>query len=461
MKRKANGHILALLWALCCICCAFAGECSALEGDGEAAWHTPGLYANLTIDDPWLTEPYGHLSYLGLLNEMERANFHTTVAFIPWNYDRCEDDVAALFREHPDRFSVCIHGNNHDHREFYKYKTNLRDPWPAKPLRVQEENIVQAVARMERFSKLTGVGYDRVMVFPHAIAPAKTLGLLKKYGFLSTVNAGNVPLGTELPGELGSKSHFEPLLFDNFVSLDRWSAGYISKDDIVKAISLGKPLLFYVHHEFFENGIDAFNSIAEMVNSIEPRVQWKSLGYISRHLYLQKKRDDSYYDVRSFSRSIELENMQKRDLTYFVRKEESFSPPIRLVTVDSKPYSYKRSGGDLSLTITIPAGESRVIDIEYENDLDLTTVDISKNDPRVNRLRKLSDFRDMTLSKSVLGRAVVYLYYETDLYKLGLKRLAVACLVLITATGVGGWYLLRYIRRHRVRLYEIDGQVEG
>ena len=131
MKRKANGHILALLWALCCICCAFAGECSALEVDSEAAWHTPGLYANLTIDDPWLTEPYGHLIYKGLLNEMEKADFHTTIAFIPWNYDRSEDEVAALFREHPDRFSVCIHGNNHDHREFYKYKTNLRDPWLA------------------------------------------------------------------------------------------------------------------------------------------------------------------------------------------------------------------------------------------------------------------------------------------------------------------------------------------
>ena len=316
---------------------------------------------------------------------------------------------------------------------------------------------MQAVARMERFSKLTGVDYDMVMVFPHAIAPAKTLGLLKKYGFLSTVNAGNVPLGTELPGEFGSKSHFEPLLFDNFVSLDRWSAGHVSKDDIVDAISLGKPLLFYVHHEFFENGIDAFNSIAEMVNSIEPRVQWKSLGYISRHLYLQKKRDDSYYDVRSFSRSIELENMQKRDLTYFVRKEEPFSPPIRLVTVDGEPYPYERSDSELSLTISIPTGELRLIDIEYENDLDVASIDISKDDPRVNRLRKLSDFRDMTLSKNVLGRAVVYLYYETDLYKLGLKRLAITCLVLATATGVGGLYLLRRIRRYRLRCRETAG----
>ncbi len=73
---------------------------------GERCWHSSGNYANLTIDDPWLTEPYGHLSYTGLLKEMEEANFHTTIAFIPWNYDRSEPDVISLFRNHPDRFSI-------------------------------------------------------------------------------------------------------------------------------------------------------------------------------------------------------------------------------------------------------------------------------------------------------------------------------------------------------------------
>jgi len=285
MKRKAKGHVLLLIWALCGAFYALASECRALENAGERDWRIPGLYANLTIDDPWLKEAYGHLTYKGLLNEMEKANFHTTIAFIPWNYDRSEDEVISLFREHPDRFSVCVHGNNHDHYEFYKYETSLKDSWPAKPLRVQEDNIEQAVARMERFRELTGVDYDRVMVFPHAIAPAKTLGLLKKYGFLSTVNAGNVPLGTELPSAQASKPRLEPPLFENFVSINRWSASHVSKDDIVDALSQGKPLLFFEHHEFFENGIDAFNPIAAMINAIEPRVQWKSLGYISRHLY--------------------------------------------------------------------------------------------------------------------------------------------------------------------------------
>jgi len=447
MKLKPNRNVLALLLTLYGAFYALAGDCSTVENVGERAWHSPGYYANLTIDDPCLKEPYGHVSYKGLSNEMEEANFHTTIAFIPWNYDRCEDGVASLFREHPARFSICVHGNNHDHYEFYKYETDLTDSWPAKPLHDQEEDIIQAIARMERFSKLTGVDYDRVMVFPHAIAPAKTLGLLKKYGFLSTANAGNVPPGSKLPRVQTSTHSFEPPLFENFVSLDRWPAGHVSKDDIVGALSQGKPLLFYEHHEFFENGIDAFNPIAEMVNAIEPRVQWKSLGYISRHLYLLKKRENGDYDVRSFSKSIELKNNQKNDVAYFVQKTETFIPPIKKVTVDGKAYSYQRNDSEITINVAIPAGESRLIDIEYENDLDIASVDISKDDLRVTILRKLSDFRDMTLATNVLGRTLVHFYYETDLYKLGLIKLTVLLLVLLTVSISGGYYVRRHIRR--------------
>ena len=447
MKLKPNRNVFALLLTLCGEFYALAGDCSTLENIGERTWHPPGYFANLTIDDPWLKEPYGHLKYEGFLNEMEEANFHTTIAFIPWNYDRCEDKVASLFREHPDRFSVCVHGNNHDHYEFYKYETTLKDSWPEKPLCEQEEDIVQAVARMERFSELTGIDYDRVMVFPHAIAPAETLGLLKKYGFISTVNAGNIPLGSKLPSVQTSKHSFEPLLFENFASLDRRSASTVDNSDIEDGLSRGKPLLFYVHHEFFENGINTFNPIAEMVNAIEPSVQWKSLGYISRHLYLLKKRENGDYDVRSFSKSIELENNHNRDVTYFVQKEETFIPPIKKVTVDGKSYSYKRNDDEITMEVVIPAGESRLIDIEYENDLDIASVDISKDDLRVTILRKLSDFRDMTLATNVVGRTLTHFYYETELYKLGLIKLTLVLLILLTLTISGGWYIRKRFKR--------------
>src|SRR3972149_7221119 len=92
---------------------------------GEKCWHSVNDYANLTIDDPWIREPYGYLSYIGLLKQMQKVNFHTTIAFIPWNYDRSQEEVVKLFRQNPDKFSISIHGNDHNNREFSIHNINL------------------------------------------------------------------------------------------------------------------------------------------------------------------------------------------------------------------------------------------------------------------------------------------------------------------------------------------------
>ena len=154
---------------------------------GKRCWFPAGYYANFTIDDPFLIEPYGNLNYQFLLAEMERWNFHTTIAYIPWNFDRSEKEVVRLFLEHPQRYSICIHGNNHDHKDFS----------PERPPAEQDRSVKQAIARMERFRTQTGIPYDRVMVFPRAIASLETLKMLKRYDYLSTVNQDNIPLGAE------------------------------------------------------------------------------------------------------------------------------------------------------------------------------------------------------------------------------------------------------------------------
>jgi UDP-2-acetamido-3-amino-2,3-dideoxy-glucuronate N-acetyltransferase len=414
---------------------------------GQYCWHRDSDCANLTIDDPWLTEPYGNLNFEGLLANMQKARFHTTIAFIPWNYDRSSEKVVAMFKNHPEHYSISIHGNNHDHWEFYKYRTTAADPLPAKPFDVQEANIRQGLARMERFRQLTGLDFDPVMIFPHYVPPVGTFGLLKKYNFLMTANSTHIPLQYDPPPDPILYLRSVTVHFGNFASAMRharndWSAASIALD-----LFLDNPVLFFEHHSFFRGGTDAFNETAEMVNTLQPNTRWMSLGDIARRLYLERTRPDGNRDIRAFCRSIDLANSTERELTYHVEKAETSDLPIRHVRVDGMPHRYTVSDGHLRLAVAVQPRQSCRIDIEYEDSFDAAQVDISKNDPRVNRIRALSDWRDCTLERHVLTRFIVDFYYASMLYRLGLIGAAAVCFAVVAAVTATGWKLFRRIRQ--------------
>ncbi len=412
---------------------------------GDRAWHTIGHYANLTVDDAWLTEPYGNLNYEALLGEMEKHNFHTTIAFIPWNFDRSQPDVVSLFRKHPERFSICVHGNNHDHREFGDYRNS--------PLNEQDSNIRQAIARMNKFSELTAISYDRVMVFPHAVAPQDTLAALKKYGFLATANSEYVPLGAQTPDDPFFFLRTVTLRFANFPSLLRYSAE-IPVSPLVLAIHsfLDNPVLFYGHEMLFEGGIRAFDHIADTMNEIQPGTRWCSMGCIAQHLYLIKVRQDGNVDVKAFTSDFLLENPYHRDALFIVGKQENFQPEIESVMVDGLSQSYSRIDGNLTFSVFVPALESRHISVKRRDDSNVEPIDSSKRRLYVFPLRIASDFRDMTLSKYSWGRALVRFYYgdHLDSIELRIERLLPFFLLLAVFLGIARWSSRRKAKRRDV-----------
>lgn len=387
---------------------------------GERAWHSTRHYANLTIDDALLHEQYGYVRYRELLAEMQKHNFHTTIAFIPWNFDRSEADVVTLFRENPDRFSISIHGNNHDHQEF----PALKD----RPLRVQAANATQALARMERFRQLTHITYDPVMVFPHSIGPSETLGVLKRDNYLATINSRDVPLDSSNPSNPTFALRPFTLSFATFPSLRRYSAEIaIWKSTLALDAFLGNPLLFYVHQAYFADGEDRFDSIADRVNALVPDINWRGLAEITEHLYFERLRPDGNYDVRAFSGSIRLENTHSKDTIFFVSKDEDFNIPFKLF-VDGQPFPYTRNGDSMSLRVPVKAGTSRNVTIQYESGVDLEAVDISKSSTRVAVLRYLSEFRDDVVSRSSIGRRFTQIYTSDES---GLNRaMGLGCMVI-------------------------------
>lgn len=404
----------------------------------ERGWHPVHYYANLTIDDPWLRQPYGYVDYKGLLGEMERHNFHTTIAFIPWNYDRSDPEVVSLFRSHPDRFSISVHGDNHDHKEFTDYRS--------KPLAYQIADLKQSLARMDKFQALTGIPYDKVMVFPHSIAPEQTLDALKTYNYLATVNSTNVPQNAQNPADPLFVLRPVTLSFADFPSIRRYSVtAPIPKAYVATNEFLGNPLFFYGHSEDFAGGVAAFNITADEVNKLEPDTQWRGLGDIVRHLYVVKLRDDSNYDVLAFSGNICLDNASGRDSIYYVRKQEDGSHAINSLVVDGQNFPYQPQDGYLNFAIPVAMGKTRCAAIQYKNDLDLASISIAKDSTVVYLLRMASDFRDNYLSKAAVGLAFIRFYNEHKLT----PTQVLACLFALMLVLLYAGYRLRVFVTNR------------
>ena len=356
---------------------------------GDRAWHTDHKYANLTLDDPALTEPFYHLNFAALLKEMELHNFHTTIAFVPANYQKSELSVVNLFLEHPDRFSLVQHGNNHDGYEFYKYSVSANDKPPgisdgsydttnytARPLAEQESDITQGLSRLAQHQKLTGIPFDQIMIFPYGISPAPTLALLKKYNYLATVNADDVPLDATRPSRWDYGMYQANMDYGNFPSLSRREVGDYSPFRLRRIqpsifdLFVGKPALLFSHvyeGQLFSNGISDFDPIADQLNSLSGELEWCSLGYIIKHLFLEKLNSDGSVDIKMYGNDLILTNESGNSKVYHVSKEESQNIPVARLTVNGYEFPYNLANGFLTLDVSIPVNSSAEIHILYVN----------------------------------------------------------------------------------------------
>ena len=291
----------------------------------DRRWKMDSSMANLTIDDPWLRKSYGYINYKNLLNEMKIHNFHTTIGFIPWNFDRNEDSVVSLFIKNPERYSIVIHGNNHDHREFFNQK-NKDEKNKSKNLKVeQEKDIKQAIARMRIMKNNTGLDYGKVMIFPHSIGPIGTLEILDSYGFIGTINENNIPTG--IPDSKNNDLCLRNFNNDyaNFLSIKRYSIRKWTKfkneqyrkinNNIKTAfiidLFLGNPIFLYGHHDIFQDGIDGFSQIAKDINEIDKNIQWMSLENITKRMYYSKKINESKSQILMLGNMIEIYNKEE------------------------------------------------------------------------------------------------------------------------------------------------------
>jgi hypothetical protein len=346
---------------------------------GDETWHRDLNCANLTIDDPTLTEPFYELSFDALLEEMETHNFHTTIAIRPVLWQKFDIEVIKLFKLHPDRYSLVQHGNNHDGYEFYKYSLGKNDPknnpeLRARPLAEQESDIIEGWARLSEMQEALDISIDQVMIFPYGISPEPTLGLLKKYNYLATVSEQNIPLDATSSSSWDYGMYPAILDYENFPIVTRRHPGaYLpfkpDSQSFLFDLFLGKPALFYSHarDEIFAEGITGFNVVADQVNKIRPVVEWCSLGYILTHLYLEKTNDDGSTSVVMYTRYLSLTNETDRERVYHVTKQETLNASSISLTVNGRQYPYYVQDQLLNLDIRIPSQTTVEINIQYHD----------------------------------------------------------------------------------------------
>ena len=338
---------------------------------GDEVWHSSHAYANLTIDDPPLRDHYLGLRYAELLAQMKEHNFHTTIAFEPINYDRSDPLIARLFLTNPDHLSIVQHGNNNDEYEFYKYEVSPADPYPARPLAEQKADIIEGLARMEEHRRLTGIPYGKIMIFPYSISPAKTLVWLKVNNFNATINSGNIPLGSE-PGDYFDFDMYQAIMnYGNFPSIGRRGVppGGLSEGGfqwLLFDLFIGKPALLYSHvDEVFRHGMDGFNQTAEAINRLPIAVEWHSLDYIVKRLYLEKRNDDGSIDVKWYGNHLIVTNASDQGKVYHLQKEETLNVPIVSLTVNGHETPFRVEDDVLLLDLYIPAMNSAEVVITY------------------------------------------------------------------------------------------------
>jgi hypothetical protein len=355
----------------------------------DRCWHNDRYYASLIIDDPLLRERYGFLKYRDLLIEMDRNDFSSAIAFIPWNYRRSDGSIAELFKRRPDRLTLCVHGNDHSNHEFGSSDTESLC-WKA----------LHALERMKLHRKLTEVSFDDVMIFPQGVFSSASIQALKTTNYLGAVNSSLYSVdATDSPIKLRDLLDAAVMRYHAFPLLIRRYPRDIA--ELAFDFFLGRPAFLTAHHDYFRNGFDQLLDFVAQVKGLQTGIHWTGLGEAIRNTYLQRKVGDHNIHARFFSSRVTIRNQFAESIGYLLFKKQSQSETIAGVWVNSLQVPYKTEHGNLVLKVRIEANRASTIEVRYKGSFPVQAERSTSADKiKVFVRRHLSELRDNHLSKN-------------------------------------------------------------
>lgn len=327
----------------------------------ETCWNAPEVNACLIIDDPLLQPQYGHLNYRALLDLMERHNFTTTIAFIPWNWRRSAAETVELLRGNPRKYSLSIHGCDHNSREF-----GTRDVgalvWKAR----------LATERMLRQEARTGICHDRIMVFPQGVFSGSAQCVLKRTSFLAAVNTeihSTDPPPT--PVKVSDVWDVAVMHYDNFpIFTRRYPAQGV--ENFAFDILLGKPCLIVIHHDYFcDQGVGLIK-LVNRLNALNCRLSWGSLGDVVRRSCRQREVSSTLVEMEMYGSEVRVENHFEQERQFLITKRELDISTIKEICVGSRNIPWTFADGRIGFHLDLAGGQAvtvRIIFHDYSGDI--------------------------------------------------------------------------------------------
>jgi hypothetical protein len=235
--------------------------------------HGLPLRACFVFDDPNLHWPsYGFVDYRKLVVQAERENYHVAFATIPLDTWFTHRETAGIFREHPDRLSLAVHGNNHTKRELGQTYSKIERSFLLR----------QAIQRIERFENQTGLAVSRVMVPPHGACSEEMLAALPLHGFeAACISHGSLRAHNSTRAWTKNLGYLPSELIRGCPVLPRWGLTGPTTNSILLAAFLHQAVILRGHQKDLRDGIELLDGLAQFVNGLGP-VNWLNLTELSR-----------------------------------------------------------------------------------------------------------------------------------------------------------------------------------
>jgi hypothetical protein len=292
------------------------------------------LRASFVIDDPNLHWPsYGFLKYAELIHHASLHSYHAGLAMVPLDGWMVSRRAASLVRANGESLSLLVHGNDHVAQELGRLSTD----------RDAELAIGQALRRVARFERRSGVRVRRVMAPPHGVCSEPALRAMFRLGF----DAACISRPDPWPARA---STFAPLVGWHPAELAAGGLPVLPRhhldsprEELVFRALLRQPLILYGHHWDFADGLDVLAQAVQDVNSLG-EVRWGPLDEIAAHNYAARREGD-VLAVEMYSRRVRID-VPEGVAAVTVRTREVHGEPLwRYVTCGAGRFEMLKAAG--------------------------------------------------------------------------------------------------------------------